>query len=121
LSDFSLLIPKTHNDSNDIAEWDTSMLKQLMPILLFNALVSLGYIFSNFYFWNLLNGYLTINDWNPFQIAIAHVIVTSNGQTAPAGTYFPLPNYPFILFWVSLVGNLCFFILALRNKEKKKD
>ena len=94
------------------------MFKKLAPVLLFNAIIGLIFVLSNNYVWSILNGKLSWNEWSPFQIAIAPQIVY-DGQTSPAGLFVPFPNYPFILFWVAMIGNLCFFILTLRSKETK--
>ena len=93
------------------------MLKKLAPILFFDILVSLCFVFSNSYIWNYLNERITRNDWSPLQIAIVPQTIVE-GKATTIGTFFPFPNYPFILFWIALAGNLIFIILALRSKEK---
>jgi hypothetical protein len=103
----------------DIYRSGVNMSKQFAFILLFNVLVGLCFVFANIYFWQYLNGYLTWNNWNPLQIAIAHMIVT-HGVASPAGTFIPIPNYPFILFWISTIGNLCLTAMILGKKESKQ-
>ncbi len=94
------------------------MFKKLVPLILFDVLVGFSFVFSNSYFWNYLNGYLTRSEWSPLQISIAHMIVI-HGDAVPAGLFTPIINYPFILFWIALVGNFVFVILVLRSKEKE--
>lgn len=96
------------------------MLKQLAPMILFNSLVGLFYVITNIYIWDRLNGIFTYNSWSPIQVAIARVSVGPNGTIVPIGTFTPSPNYPFILFWISLAANFLFTVLALRSKEKNE-
>lgn len=39
------------------------------------------------------------------------------GQAVTVGTWTLVPNYPFILFWVAIVGNFVFVVLAIRQKK----
>ena len=83
---------------------------------IFNVLMIVAFIFSNIYIWGYLNGYLTRNEWSPLQIGIAHMTVIQ-GDAVPIGTFIPFPNYPFILFWASTVGNLVLIALVLRKPD----
>ena len=96
------------------------MLKKLVPILLFNVLVGICFVIANVNVWNNLNWEPTVNTWDALQIATVPVHV-EQGRLVAALTFFPQPNYPFILFWISSVGNVCFFVLTLRNMEKKQS
>jgi hypothetical protein len=100
------------------------MLKKLAPMLIFNVIIGLFFIFSNLYVWGFINStndlyHPTQVSIDPLQVSISHMLI-QNGLIN-LGT-FPLtfPNFPFILFWVALVGNICLFVLALRSKETKQ-
>jgi uncharacterized membrane protein len=48
-----------------------------------------------------------------FQVEISHAYY-ENGQVVNLGPLpTVVPNYPYILFWVSMIGNLVFVALAL--------
>ena len=96
-------------------------------VILFNILVSLGFISSNIYMWNYLK--TEINDITPaayiekidaFQVSISHPYINDTVNLGPLPTV--IPNYPFILFWISTIGNLILITLALvlRNKASKQ-
>lgn len=100
------------------------MIKKLAPMLIFNILVCLFFILSNNYIWGFINStndiyHPTQVSINPFQVSISHMI-NQNGMINLGPVPSVVPNYPFILFWVAIIGNICFFILALRSKETKK-
>ena len=105
------------------------MFKKLLPMFLFNVLIGLLFIFSNIYLWGIFNSevsYFTptqvgINQVsiNPLQVTISHLYL-SNGNINLGPLPTQVPNYPFILFWVALVGNICFVVLTLRTVEKKQ-
>ena len=90
----------------------------LSMIILFDILVSVPFIGTNWWIWQYLNGKITANFWGPFQIAIVPKTIVG-GEVTTIGTYVPIPNYPFILFWFALVGNLVLVVLALRSNSKK--
>ncbi len=81
----------------------------------FDALVGLAFIAANWFIWDYFNGKTSINQWGPLQMAT--MLTTDNGSVL--GTYIPLPNYAFILFWVALAGNMIILVLALRGETKK--
>jgi hypothetical protein len=96
-----------------------SNLNKIILLGIFDILVSLPFIASNWWIWDYLSGKITANAWGPLQIAIVPKTIVG-GQAYTIGLYTPLPNYPFILFWVALAGNLLFFVLALRSNNKKQ-
>ena len=94
-------------------------------IILFNAIMVTGFILSNIYMWNFLK--TEINDKTAyieeigFQVSISHPVYV-NGTIVNLGPLpTVIPNYPFILFWVSTIGNLVFIALVLRNKASKQS
>jgi hypothetical protein len=101
------------------------MLKKLAPMLIFNVLIGLFFIFSNIYIWGFINStndlyHSTQVSIDPLQVSISHMVI-QNGLINLGTLPLTFPNFPFILFWVALVGNLCLFILALRSKETKQN
>ena len=95
------------------------MYKKLLPIAIFNILVSLVFIGSNLYLWNFLNGKISYNNWGPLQMGIVPKTIVS-GEVTTIGLYSPIPNYPFILFWVAIIGNFVLAFLAIRSANKKQ-
>jgi hypothetical protein len=90
--------------------------KKLMFLGFFNIVMSFLFVFSNMLIWQRLNGNITANSWGPLQmVSIPQTII--NGQAETIGTWGFVPNYPFILFWVTIVGNFVFAVLALRQKR----
>lgn len=90
----------------------------LILLVIFDAMLAISFIASNWWVWNYFNGKITANTWGPLQIAIAPQTIV-DGEATTIGTYSALPNYPFILFWVALAVNFAFVVLALRNNDKK--
>jgi len=96
-----------------------SKIHKIILLAVFDILVSIPFISSNWWIWQYLSGKITSNAWGPLQIAIVPKTIVG-GQATTIGTFVPLPNYPFILFWVALAGNFAFFVLALRSSNKKQ-
>lgn len=106
------------------------MLKKLAPMLLFNVLVSLMFIFSSINLWDIINStvskfsptYVLINDVsiNPLFLSIGQLAL-SNGAINLGPLPLHVPNYTFILFWVAMLGNLFFVIMTLRSRETKQN
>lgn len=109
-------------------EGDLMHKKQLVTyIAIFNVLIIVAFIFSNTYMWNYL--YTEINElsgnkgqgnfvipyilyMNGFEVTIGHDYWSDNlVNMGPIPT--GIPNYPFIIFWVSIVGNLGLMALVL--------
>ncbi len=112
--------------------------KAVAYVAIFNVLVIALYVFSTVYMWDSLR---TIVDTGaggsyedgfvvPFveesglQVTISHVFYGINGnQTVvnlgPLPT--PVPNYPFYVFWVAIVGNLVLMALVLRKGSKPSE
>ena len=94
--------------------------------VIFNVLVGLGFVLASNYLLDYLN--TEINDvgytdqgfyviphtrFSGFQVEISSSIY-ENGQVVNLGPLpTVIPNYPHILFWASLVGNLVFIAVAL--------
>jgi len=100
------------------------MLKKLAPIIIFNVLIGLVFVFSNIYIWGILNS--QPESWtqlrvSPFVITISHMYIPDNGPINLGPLPTQILNYPFFVFWIALVGNICFAILALKSKEKKPN
>ena len=110
--------------------------KVVAYVAIFNVLVIALYVFSTVYMWDSLK---TIVDTGaggsyehgfvvPFveetglQVTISHVFYGISGNQTivnlgPLPT--PVPNYPFIVFWISIVGNLVLMALILRKQKKQ--
>jgi hypothetical protein len=94
--------------------------------VIFNVVLSVGFVLASNYLFDYLNteigdvgytdqGLYTIPyiHFSGFQVSISHDIY-KNGQVVNLGTLpTVIPNYPYILFWVSILGNLGFIAVAL--------
>jgi hypothetical protein len=112
--------------------------RTVVYVAIFNLLVIVAFLFSNIYMWDYLNAeinelsgnfgqgsfvipYISVNG---FQVTIGHEYWFENGTVLNLG--FPpagIPNYPFIIFWVAIVGNLVLIALVLRKQinEKRRE
>jgi hypothetical protein len=97
-------------------------------VVIFNVLVGVAFVSSNIYMWDYLNTQINEVGGNkgqgsfviPYievsglQVTVGHEFWSDNGTVVNLGP-FPtgVPNYPFILFWVSMVGNLVFIAFAV--------
>ena len=102
-------------------------------IAIFNVLIIVAFIFSNIYIWDFINN-LT-SQWSHDSSGTAIPIININGLQVTGGTIgwtsegiqiprpLPtvIPNYPFIVFWVAMMGNLVLITLILRNPNKKSN
>ncbi len=93
------------------------MYKKLLPIAIFNILISFVFIGTNLYLWNFLNGKISYNTWGPLQVVIVPKTIVA-GEVTTIGLFTPILNYPFILFWVAIVGNFVLTFLAIRSANK---
>ena len=55
------------------------------------------------------------------QVTIGHNAWTSDGIAVPTALPISVPNYPFIVFWVTIAGNLGLIALLLRKLQKDKE
>ncbi len=94
---------------------------QFILILFFNIVVAFYFLSSNLNLWNSLNnfgsGYYSQYKWGPISIDIFQFVFLQNGPKLAAT--FSYINSPFILFWISTIGNLLFIMWILLNKETK--
>jgi len=96
------------------------MSKILALMILFNVLLGIAFVFSNYYIWNSLEEYpYTTDHWSPFMISYVQRYLV-NGELVSIQTIRVIPNYPFWLFWVAMIGNILFAVFILRSKEKPK-
>lgn len=95
-----------------------STLKKVILLGILDIMISIPFVASNWWIWNYLNGKITANAWGPLQIAIVPKTI-AGGEATTVGTYLPIPNYPFILFWVALAVNFVFVVLTIRSNNKK--
>ncbi len=88
-------------------------------VILFNVVVVLAFVGSSLSLVNSFNhigGYgKTEWRWTPFSVDITAFATVSNGDEMLAG-HWSYINYPFILFWISISGNLMIIVWLLREK-----
>jgi hypothetical protein len=97
-------------------------------VVIFNVLIGVAFVSSNISMWDYLNtqinevggnkgqgsfvtSYIEISG---FQVTVGHEFWSDNGTRVNLGPVSKgVTNYPYILFWVSMVGNLVFIASAL--------
>jgi hypothetical protein len=106
----------------------------LAVAVIFNVVLSVGFVVASNYLFDYLNteigdvGYtdqglyvVPYVHFSGFQVDISHDIY-QNGQVVNLGT---LPtvilNYPYILFWVAIIGNLVFVAVAFFLHKTKAN
>jgi hypothetical protein len=97
-------------------------------VIVLNMLAGVGFTATSVDIINRINsGELSRVIGSLLWIEIVHPIVLDDGTillppTSPANV---TPNYPFILFWVTMLGNLVFMsaasVLLLREKQAKQS
>ena len=90
-------------------------------VLVFNVLVGVGFVLANNMLWDYLNTQINEVGGNkgegnfviPFildsglQVTVGHEFWSDNGTLVNLGPRpLGIPNYPYMLFWVSMLGNL---------------
>ncbi len=105
--------------------------QMIMYVALFNVLMIVAFIFSNFIVWDYLNTEINLNSShspngggaivpsigiNGFTIQVGHAGWTKDGTMIPMPAPTSILNYPFIVFWITLIGNLILIALILRKQ-----
>ncbi len=93
-----------------------SRFSKIVLLGIFDIIIGITFVASNWWIWNYLDGKITANSWGPLQIAIVPKTIVG-GEAVTIGTFTLIPNYPFILFWVALAVNFVFVVLALKNES----
>ncbi len=102
-------------------------------MILLNVVMIVAFIFSCIYMWDFFNTQINLQGGrqdngiyvipfvqiNGLQVTIGHDAWTSDGIAVPTALPISVPNYPFILFWVAMIGNILFAVLIYRNKKTK--
>ncbi len=93
------------------------MHKWFALMILFNIVIGIVFVFSNYFVWNTVNqsSYYS-TDWGPINVEIVPK-PSINGEPTPQ-IAFLIFNYPFWLFWVAMIGNLIFMTMYAKGKEK---
>lgn len=96
----------------------------------FNVFMIVTFIFSNIYIWDYLNAEINLKSSHQpngstivpsiqidgFQVTVSHAGWTSDGTLIPMPAPISVPNYPFIVFWIVLAGDLLLLALNLRKQ-----
>ena len=94
-----------------------SMPRQLViVVIVFNVLMSLLFVYTTYAFLERVNYWINqdyfIRYWSPFSITV------DSREPIPA-PYTNIVNYPFMVFWLSIIVNLFLIITILRSKAKQ--
>jgi hypothetical protein len=91
-------------------------------VVVINALLVLAFVASNCIQWADINKYTTTSllqiNWDPSSITLLLRNIYPNGIIIGSGME-RIVNFPFMIFFLSLVVNLCFIFLLQRSKETK--
>ncbi|HEX9261431.1 MAG TPA: hypothetical protein VF893_02780 [Candidatus Bathyarchaeia archaeon] len=91
--------------------------KTLAVMILFNALLGVAFVYSNYYIWNKLDEYqISPAHWNPITVSWVPAYL-QNGEYIQIETIIVVNNYPFWLFWIAMIGNILFAVLIYRSKK----
>ena len=89
----------------------------LVAVIAFNVVIGALFVVSNYHIWNAVNPLdYTSPNWGPFNIAYVPRFFV-DGEFILEQMIVVLINYPFWLFWVAMIGNMFFIVLALRSKK----
>ena len=99
-------------------------------VLIFNVLMSVGYVLASNYLMDYFRTQLTVEKGlsvfhdNLFHIEIFHPFISDGHLTyPPTPLNYGIWNYPYILFLVGMLGNLGFmgvaFVLWKKDSERK--
>jgi len=89
--------------------------------IVFNIIIALIFVYSNFALWSLVNAeypYLIYSHWSPLGISAPHYVINNDGSIAQLQTVYSYFNSPFWIFWVLLAANL-YFILKISREVKQ--
>ncbi len=93
------------------------MAKWFVLMILFNVLLAIFFVLTNFQIWNIVNSYhYTSPTWSARDISFVPRFF-ENGIFVLEQMIVILPNYPFMLFWVAMIGNIIFAILIQKGKK----
>lgn len=106
--------------------------KMIVALVVFNALMIVAFILSNIYVWDFINNMtsqwsygngvaIPIINIDAFQVTGETIGWTSDGIQVPRPLPAVIPNYPFFIFWVAMLGNLVLAALILRNWSKSSN
>jgi len=101
-------------------------------VLVFNVVMSVGFVWANNLVWDFFkveleedNDTAHVSDGDLYEvvpffwfsgssISIGGTIIVNEGETIHGGPLpRTIPNYPYMLFWVCMLGNLGFIALGL--------
>lgn len=103
--------------------------QMIVFIAIFNVLMIVAFIFSNICIWDFINNLtsqashdssgttIPIININALQVTGGTVGWTSEGIQIPRPLPTIIPNYPFFIFWVAMIGNLVFAVLIMKSKK----
>jgi len=101
--------------------------KLIVVLAVFNALMCVAFVFSSIYIWDFVNSLTSershdnsgtttpIINMDVFQVTGGTVGWTSDGIQIPRPLPTIIPNYPFYIFWIAIVGNAVLFAVVLRK------
>ncbi len=106
--------------------------KLIVLVAIFNVIMIVAFIFSNLYVWDFFNTKITLQGGRQdngiyvipfiqidgFQITIGHSAWASDGVIVPTALPITILNYPFIIFWIAIIGNLILIAFLIQKSKK---
>lgn len=99
------------------------MLKQLRTIIVVNIIIVLLFVYADYSIGNIFNEHpesLFYVRWGLLSIQTVLAGSFENGDWIAVGAVGDRINFPFLLFFVSIVVNLLFIIKLVRENESKQ-
>jgi hypothetical protein len=92
----------------------------LVAVIAFNVVIGALFVVSNYHIWNAVNPLdYTSPNWGPLNIAYVPRFFV-DGEFILEQMIVVLVNYPFWLFWVTMIGNILFAIALQRTIKEMK-
>ncbi len=104
-----------------LGDW-MSKNKLMAFVFVFNVLMALAFVYGNFSLWaSVSTTYptMTASQLSPFSIHVMYYHYTDGTISVVQGIFLYF-NYPFWLFWVSMIGNLVLMVLILRRQPSQE-
>ncbi len=96
--------------------------KLIALVFVFNVLMALAFVYSNSSLWDSVSTTyptMTASQWSPFSIHVMYYHYADGTISVVQGIFLYF-NYPFWLFWVTMMGNLVFTALILRRQPSQE-
>ncbi len=102
----------------------------MVCVTVLNVVMVVAFVLSNIYVWDYLNTEINLNSSHQsntntivpqiqidgFQITVSHAGWANDGTMIPMAAPISILNFPFSIFWITIIGNLILIALILRKQ-----